>query len=67
MNWQDLIAIAIVTAAALYLARQAWLLIVRKQSGCGGGCKSCPTSGESTAEGKPLVTLGEIARGEPRR
>ena len=63
---QDLLAIAIVAAAALYLARQAWLVLLRKQSGCGGGCKSCP-SGQSTSEGKPLVTLGEIKKAPSAR
>ncbi len=66
MNWQDLIALAIVAAAAGYLVRRGWLTFVRKRAGgCGAGCGSC-AAGSNQAEGKPLVTIGEIRRPQAR-
>jgi hypothetical protein len=41
INWQDLLTLGIVAAAAIYLARLMWVsILARKTSAC-GGCKSC--------------------------
>lgn len=58
-GWQDLVAIAIIVAAAGYLANLAWSAVRRgKSGGCGGGCAKCSTG---TAQ---VVTIGGAA---PRR
>jgi hypothetical protein len=44
LDWQNLVVLAIVFAAGLYLARQAWLTITRKKAGACGSCASCPAS-----------------------
>lgn len=52
--WQEIIALALVTLAAAYLARQAYgaLVTKRRDQGCGGACGPC--AGKPRA---PLVTL----------
>jgi hypothetical protein len=44
LDWQNLIALAIVAIAGLCLARQAWITFARKKSGACGSCASCPAS-----------------------
>jgi hypothetical protein len=54
-SWQDAIALTIVAAAVIYLARQAQLVLRRKRAGgCASGCPTCPT--DKTAEPE-VVTL----------
>jgi hypothetical protein len=54
-GWQDVAALAIVGFAAIYLLRQAWRLLRRRPTGC-GGCSGCPTKPGS----RPLVSLNVL-------
>jgi hypothetical protein len=50
-NWQDLLAIGLVLAAASYIARRAWLVVAnRGQAGCGTGCEKCPSAKPAAAK-----------------
>ncbi len=41
-NWQTWIAALLCLAAAVYIARRAWLTFAgNKSPGCGSGCGSC--------------------------
>ncbi len=52
LTWQDITAVLIVAAAALYLLRHVLRALVRSRtSGC-GGCPGCSVSGNP-----PLVTI----------
>ncbi|HEY1786212.1 MAG TPA: FeoB-associated Cys-rich membrane protein [Pirellulales bacterium] len=53
ITWQDLLALAIVTAAVAYLGRAIYRMLFGGKASC-GGCGTCPS-----AEGKtpPLVSL----------
>jgi hypothetical protein len=53
-DWQNLIAIAFVAAAVVYLAIRGWRQIARKKAGC-GTCSTCPAN-EAAVE-KPLVQI----------
>ena len=56
VGWQDVLVIATIALAALFLLRQAWLVLARKKAGgCGGGCSSCPS--EQNKAGLPVVQL----------
>lgn len=48
-DWQNLIVLLIVAAAAVYVARLAWTSIVAKRANACGGCRNCATS-EKTPE-----------------
>ena len=55
LDWQVLLVLAVVAAAAAYLGRQAWRTWRGSKTGCGGGC-GCGT--KTTAAAKPNgVTL----------
>ena len=62
VTWQDFIALGLVALCVGYLAWRGWLVVRRKQSGC-GGCGNCPS--QSRDNGKALVTLEPS--GEPVR
>jgi hypothetical protein len=50
-NWQDLLAIGLVLAAAGYISRRAWLVVAnRGKAGCGTGCAKCPTAKPAAAK-----------------
>ncbi|HKD37219.1 MAG TPA: hypothetical protein VKB78_10470 [Pirellulales bacterium] len=55
-DWQNLIAIVLVAAAAGYLGRRGWTAIAGRRRGC-GACSTCPAESIQSANGKPLVTL----------
>jgi hypothetical protein len=62
LGWQDLIALAIVFAAAGYLLRLAWGAVGRKaEGGCGTSCGKCP-AGANAAAPRPeqVVSIGTI-------
>jgi hypothetical protein len=62
MGWQDLIALAIVFAAAGYLFRLAWRAVGRKaEAGCGTACGKC-SGGANAAMPRPeqVVSIGTI-------
>jgi hypothetical protein len=64
LGWQDLIALAIVFAAAGYLLRLAWGAVGRKaEAGCGTACGKCAT-GADGARPRPdqVVSIGTITR-----
>jgi hypothetical protein len=56
IDWQNLVVLAFVAAAGIYLARQAWATIARKKSGACGSCGNCASN--ATASEKQLVQLG---------
>ncbi|HEX3870271.1 MAG TPA: hypothetical protein VHV77_07545 [Pirellulales bacterium] len=59
-SWQDAIALVIVAAAVIYLARQAQLVLRRKRAaGCASGCPTCPSG--KTAE--PEVVALNVPKG----
>jgi FeoB-associated Cys-rich membrane protein len=62
MDWQLLLAILAIIAAAVYVSRRAWRTWGHKGSGCGGGCGSgcksaAPTTGD--VQGR-LIPLDQI-------
>ena len=59
-DWQNLLALAVVTVAGIYLARRLWRAI-RGRGGC--ACTGCPAGGKQNhAEGKQLVQLNGLSR-----
>jgi hypothetical protein len=58
LDWQDIVALVAVAAAAVYLAARAWMAVMRKRAGC-GACATCPA--ENAGE-KPLVSLEPLPR-----
>ncbi len=54
LDWQVLLVLAVVAAAACYLARQAYRTWRASKAGCGGGC-GCGT--KTTGAKQPDVTL----------
>jgi hypothetical protein len=50
-DWQNLIVLAAVALAGVYLARVAWRSVARRASAC-GHCAACP---ESTTDTEPTV------------
>jgi hypothetical protein len=59
LDWQTLIAVALVLLAAGYLCRRGWQTIVRKRAGC-GACSNCPADHDTA--GKPLVTIDKFSK-----
>ena len=58
MDWQTIIAMVVVIAAAVWLSWRAWRICRRALSGGRlTDCAHCPRSAEST-KGSPLVQLG---------
>lgn len=55
LDWQSLVVLAIVVAAGLYLARQAWITFAQKKSGACGSCSSCPAS--EPAQDRQVIQL----------
>ena len=49
LGWQDAVALALVAAAGLFLARKALRLVAASRSGdgCGGACAGCGSKGET--------------------
>lgn len=45
MNWQMILVIVVVTAAAWYLLRSTWRTWRPKQKGCGRGCHCAAEKG----------------------
>jgi hypothetical protein len=46
-DWQNLVVLAIVAAAAMYIARVGWTsLVARKTTAC-GGCRNCASREKS--------------------
>jgi len=57
-GWQDIVALAIVAVAGIYLLRMGWLQITKRGS---RGCGNCRCdSGETTLDRKPLVTVDSL-------
>jgi hypothetical protein len=56
-DWQLIIALGIVAAAVLYIARLGWKALRGKSAGC-GSCGSCSSS-KAGEKGVPLVAIGE--------
>jgi attachment p12 family protein len=61
LNWQDVFAVAIVIAAAVYLVRTVYRMLRGGQSGC-GTCGSCPAEEAKTP---PLVSLDLAGKSGP--
>ena len=55
---QDLFAILIALAAAVFLGRRAWHSFARRRAGACGGCANCPASDSLTSQ--PLVTIDQL-------
>lgn len=65
-DWQLIVALGIVAIAAALVVRAGWKSLRGKSAGCGSGCgKSCNAA--KSAEGPPLVMLGEAEDMAPRR
>jgi hypothetical protein len=56
-DWQEIVAGAIVLAAAAYLARAVWRMLRGGSAGC-GACGSCPSGTEKTGT---LVSLDPLS------
>jgi hypothetical protein len=67
LGWQDLIALAVVFAAAAYLARLAWRGVVTKRDrACGSGCARCAANSDaSPSVPEQVVSIGPV--GSPIR
>ncbi len=57
-DWQNLAVLAIVLAAAGYLARTAWRSVARRKASACGACGDCSRPGG----GRQLVTIESLAR-----
>jgi hypothetical protein len=55
--WQQLLVVATIAAAALYVGRRSWLALRGQSSGCGAGCGSCPSNKQDE---KVLVELSDF-------
>jgi hypothetical protein len=53
-DWQTTITVALVVAAAIYVARTAWRSVVQRQAAACGGCGTCPAS----KRGEPVSVIG---------
>ena len=62
LGWQDILALALVAVAAIYVAYRAWRVLTRKRTtGCDTGCSTCPQSDpKSTSEAKPFVSIERL-------
>lgn len=60
--WQNAIVIGLVAIAIAYVVRQGWVVIIRRKSGCGSGCKSCSVRDhdDRTKQTKPFVSTDEL-------
>jgi len=57
---QNLIVLAVVGAAVVYLARVAWHSVARRRAATCGGCADCPSA---SASGSPsVVEIGSLTR-----
>jgi hypothetical protein len=64
VDWQAIVATIIVVAAALWLARRVWRIVVtgsRDGEGQIGSCGTCSKNPEATPT-KPLVQLGKNSK-----
>jgi hypothetical protein len=59
---QEFVALAVVAAAAAYLAYRGWLVLARKRSGgCGGGgCSTCPGGEQKGAKQQGFVPIEQL-------
>ena len=66
LDWQDTAAMLLVAAAACYVGRRGWLLIVAKrQGGCAAGCgcgRRAPSEPGQDRQLVPVETLVQSAR-----
>jgi hypothetical protein len=63
-HWQTWLAALLCLAAAVYIARRAWLAFSgKKTAGCGSGCKSCPDNA-SQPQGNVLLSIQPHSRKE---
>lgn len=67
MFWQDIAALSLVTAAALYLFFRGWRTFVRKRRSACGGCAGCSADGKQGASRPPIVTLQTLQRSGKRK
>jgi hypothetical protein len=61
LDWQNLIAIALVLAAVMYLAVRGWRQVARKKAAGCGACSTCPVA-ENGAGKQPLVQIEALPR-----
>lgn len=60
---QNLIVLAVLLAAVGYVLRQGWLVIAKKRSGCGSGCRSCAVNDDRDGETpKPFVSVDDMTK-----
>lgn len=57
-DWQQIVVVVAVAAAAMYLGRRAWVMIARKRGAGCGSCSNCPT--ETTPEGNQMVGIESL-------
>jgi FeoB-associated Cys-rich membrane protein len=59
MDWQLVVAILLVVAAAGYLGRQAWRTWTAKKGGCAGGCGCGKAAGSAEGNGQAAIIPSE--------
>jgi hypothetical protein len=67
MPWQDILALSLVAAAALYLCFRGWQTFVRKKRSACGGCAGCSPPGKDGSPRPPIVTLQTLQRSAKRK
>lgn len=61
IDWQTVIAVGLVVAAAGYLAYSGWKVIARKRAGGCGTCSSCPSSTDGKRDDqRPFVSIEQL-------
>jgi hypothetical protein len=58
--WQNLIVLALVAAAGVYLARLVWQSLARRKAAACGGCSGCAQKTASTGANSPMVSLDHL-------
>ena len=65
LNWQEVVTIALVGIALVYLSYRIWLVAMGARSaGCGPNtCKSCPSSADTVnGQEKQFVSLDQLSQ-----
>ena len=64
LDGQDIAALVLVALAGLYLAYQAWMVLIKKHSGC-GSCSQCPTEEDEiqSSRKKQIIPVDSLVEG----
>jgi hypothetical protein len=62
LGWQNVVVLGLVAFAIAYVARQAWLAIANRKSGCGSGCSKCPVQDNENGatDSKTFISANEV-------